>query len=304
MAAQQQNREENGSAPVNMAGKVVLVTGATAGIGKETVRQLARLGATVVGVGRNAPKIEAVQSELRAETGSSRIHFLMADLQQMSDVRRLAADLRSRYDRLDVLVNNAGAIFWEYGETPEGYERTWALNHLSYYLLTSELLDLLKASAPSRVVNTASNAHRGGAIDFEDLNSRKNYGAWRAYNQSKLANILFSNELARRLQGTGVTSNALHPGVVKTEFGATINGPMSVGFNLMKEATAISPEKGSQTTLYLATSPEVAGVTGQHFAKCKPVEPAPQAKDEETARRLWEVTAQMLAPVMAQAPLP
>jgi NAD(P)-dependent dehydrogenase (short-subunit alcohol dehydrogenase family) len=283
----------------NLRGKVVLITGATGGIGKAAAFDLAGMGATLVGVGRSAPKGDLVAQELRAATGNPNIHFLTADLTSMAQVRQLAADLRSRFDRLDVLINNAGAIFWERGETIDGFEQTWALNHLAYFVLTNALTDLLKASAPSRVVNTASNAHRMGAIDFDDLNSRKSYGAWRAYNQSKLANILFSNELALRLAGTGVTSNALHPGVVKTDFGSGVRGPVSVGFNVAKEIGAISPERGAQTTVYLASSPDVEGVTGQHFASCRPVEPAPQAQDMAVARRLWLATEAMLAPVLA-----
>lgn len=297
MGSEQQSA--NHETPQTMAGKVVLITGATGGIGKAAAVDLARMGATLVGVGRSAPKGALVEQDLRIATGNPNIRYLTADLSSMAQVRQVADEFRSRFNRLDVLILNAGAIFWKRGETIDGFENTLALNHLSPFLLTHELLDMLKASAPSRVVVTASNAHRMGAIDFDDLNGEKSYGAWRAYNQSKLANLLFSNELARRLTGAGVTSNALHPGVVKTDFGRGVRGPVSAGFNLMKDATALSPEKGALTTVYVASSPEVEGVTGRHFANCHLVDPAPQAQDQEVALRLWQETERLLQPVLA-----
>ncbi|MGL4651209.1 MAG: SDR family oxidoreductase [Caldilineaceae bacterium] len=286
----------------SMAGKVVLVTGATDGIGKITVRELARLGATVVGVGRNPQKAAAVEQEIRSLYPNADISFQLADLSSMAEVRRVASEFKSKHNRLDVLINNAGAIFFDYGVTEDGYERTFALNHLAYFVLTHELLDLLKASAPSRIVNVSSDAHTAGKINFDDLQhvGYGSGGAFPVYGQSKLANVLFSNELARRLTGTGVTSNALHPGFVRSQFGHS--GPWyitgSMGF--LQGIFAITPEQGAATTLHLATAPEVEGVTGKYFSKSKATTPHARALDEAVARRLWEVSEQLVARVATQ----
>ncbi|CAN5637284.1 hypothetical protein BH24ACT21_BH24ACT21_06280 [soil metagenome] len=203
----------------SMEGKVCLVTGATSGIGKVTAHELAKQGATVVIVGRSRQKVEATVEEINSRTGNQSVEYLLADLSSQKEIRSLAREFKSRYDRLDVLVNNAGAVFAEYGETEDGVERTFAVNHLNYFLLTNLLLDVLEASAPSRIVNVASGAHQGAELDFDDLGAKQNYGFMRAYGRSKLANIMFTYELARRLEGTGVTANALHPGSVATGIG-------------------------------------------------------------------------------------
>lgn len=284
-----------------MAGKVILITGATDGIGKVTALELARGGATVVGVGRSAPKCEATAHEISAATGNPNVAFLVADLSSLHEVRRVAADFQSRYNRLDVLINNAGGIFWSYGETVDGFERTFALNHLAYFVLTMELLDLLRAGAPSRIVNVSSGAHNSGVITFDNL-QRTGYGSadsFAVYSQSKLANVLFSNELARRLAGTGVTSNALHPGFVRTRFGRSGARLLGGGVGLLQQAFAISPEEGAKTTIYLATSPDVEGVTGRYFVKSRAATPHARALDTEAARRLWQVSEELVAQASA-----
>jgi NAD(P)-dependent dehydrogenase (short-subunit alcohol dehydrogenase family) len=284
----------------NLRGKVCLLTGATRGIGRAAADALARSGLTLVLVGRDGPKVEETVRAVRAATGNSQVEGLVADLSLSSEVRRLAKEVHQRYRRLDVLINNAGAIFTRREETAEGREKTLALNHLGYFLLTLELLDLLKASVPSRVVNVASGAHRGMRLDFEDLENRKNYSGLRVYGQSKLMNILFTNELARRLEGTGVTVNALHPGVVSTGFGQNTPGIFSA---LVKLAGPLmrTPEKGAETLVYLATSPEVEGVTGQYFQNSKQSLASPAARNPEAARKLWEASEGLLVPRTAAA---
>ena len=204
----------------SMRNKVCLVTGATSGIGEVTARELAQRGATIILVGRNQQKAEAAVEEIKSRTGNQDIGYLLADLSSQQEIRGLARAFKARHDRLDVLVNNAGAVFSEYGETEDGIERTFAVNHLNYFLLTSLLLDELKAGAPSRIVNVSSGAHQGAELDFDDLGTKQNYGFMKAYGRSKLANVMFTYELARRLEESGVTANALHPGAVATGFGS------------------------------------------------------------------------------------
>lgn len=275
-----------------MENKVCLVTGATNGIGKVTALELARRGATVVLAGRSAAKTDAVVAEIKARSGNDRVEGLVADLSTQAGVHALADAFKARYDRLDVLVNNAGAIFNERRESADGIEMTFALNHLSYFLLTHLLLDVLKASAPARIVNVSSNAHMGSGINFDDLEFKRGYMNFRAYAQSKLANILFTTELARRLQGTGVTANALHPGFVSSGFGRNDGSLMNIGMMLMRPFQ-ISPEKGAETTLYLVTSPEVEGVTGGYFSKRKPARTSSAARDQAAAERLWAISELM-----------
>jgi retinol dehydrogenase 12 len=280
-------------APTDTRAKVCLLTGATRGIGRAAAEALARTGMTLLLVGRDAERVEETVLAVRA-AGPGPIEGLVADLSLRSEVRRLAAEVKKRCPRLDVLVNNAGAIFTRREETKEGTEKTLALNHLGYFLLTLELLDLLKASAPSRVVNVASEAHRGMRLDFQDLENRRRYSGLRVYGQSKLMNILFTAELARRLEGTGVTVNALHPGVVATGFGKNTPGLFS---SLIKLAAPFmtTPQQGAETVVYLATSPEVEGVTGQYFAKSRQSRPSPKAMDVESARKLWEASEVLVA---------
>lgn len=275
-----------------MHGKVCVVTGATNGIGKVTALELAKLGATVVVVGRSADKTAAVVEELKAAS-SGDVRSALADLSVQAQVRALAETLLRDYDRIDVLVNNAGGFFNKRVETEDGIELTFALNHLSYFLLTMLLVDRLRASAPARVVNVSSDAHRTGRINFDDLEGRKRYVGFGAYAQSKLANILFSNALARRLEGTGVTSNALHPGAVATGFGRN-NGGLLGGMFALLAPFMLTPEKGARSSIYLASSPEVEGVTGRYYgSNCKPSTPSAIALDIDTQERLWSISMAM-----------
>jgi NAD(P)-dependent dehydrogenase (short-subunit alcohol dehydrogenase family) len=265
-----------------MNGKVCLITGATDGLGKASARILAERGATVVGVGRNPYKIEAALDYIKLHTDNPNIEMLRADLSSQAQVRALAAEFRAKYDRLDVLMNNAGNMLRPRQESEDGIEMTFALNHLSYFLLTNLLLDMLIDSAPARIVNVSSGIHTSGKIDFDDLGNSR-YVPYDAYADSKLANVLFTYELARRLEGTGVTANVLHPGGVATNIG------IDAGF----QARGVSPEEGAQTQIYLAASPEVEGVTGKYFVRCRAVPSSQASYDEDTAGRLWAVSAQM-----------
>lgn len=281
------------SNPLPMAGKTCLITGATRGIGRVAAVELARQGADVVLVGRDPARAEAAAAEARAVASGGQVSTLVADLSLMSEVRRLAAAFKASHGRLDVLVNNAGAIFERREVTPEGFEKTFALNHLAYFLLTRELGELLVASAPARIVNVASRAHRAGRLDFADLQRTRGYTAWKAYAGSKLANILFTRELARRLAGTGVTANALHPGLVATNFGHDRFGLISLVLRFARPMM-IGEAEGAATTLHLATSPAVADVTGAYFADCAATRLEPQALDDGAARRLWDETERLL----------
>lgn len=287
-----------------VSGKVVLVTGATAGIGKEVARGLAQLGATVVGVGRNAAKCASCEKELRAATGNPAIEYLVADLSLLSQVRTLAENFRSRHRRLDVLVNNAGAFYYTRRVTPEGFEQMFALNHLNYFLLTNLLLDMLRQSAPSRIVNVSSGAHNGNALNWNDLQSGKGFLPFRVYGRTKLANLLFTCELARRLEGTGVTANALHPGFVATDFGHAGNPALTLGMRMIQRVFGISPEEGARTAIHLAASPQVDGVSGRYFIKNQAVDPSSEARNAESARRLWEMSEQMVGMAAAHAEPP
>ena len=278
-----------------MYGKSCMVTGATAGIGQVTARELAQQGATVIVVGRNRGKSEATVNEIKQQTGNANVEFLLADLSVQKDVHQLAEQFKRKHQRLHVLVNNAGAIFLRRQESADGIELTFALNHLNYFLLTNLLLDTLKASAPARIVNVSSRAHqRVAGLNFDDLQSRKWYFAQRVYGQSKLANVLFTYELARRLEGTGVTANALHPGFVATRF-ATNNGWLTQLARPVLDRFALTAEEGAQTMIYLATSPEVEGVTGKYFVKEKAVPSSPVSYDRAAASRLWQISAEMTA---------
>jgi NAD(P)-dependent dehydrogenase (short-subunit alcohol dehydrogenase family) len=274
-----------------MSGKRVLVTGATAGIGFENAKAIAAQGAEVIIVGRSADKTKAVVAELKQETGNQQIDFLLADLSSLEQVRQLATAFLAKYDRLDVLVNNAGAVFTKHEKTVDGFEMTFAMNHLSYFLLTNLLVPALEKAAPSRVVCVASDAHRGATIDFADLQT-ESYSAFKAYGRSKLANILFGRELARRLAAKRITVNTLHPGVVGSNFLAGKPGVWGV-VGKVASVFMLSNADGAKTSVYLATSPEVEGVTGKYFAKCKPITPNGQAQDDAVAAKLWQVSEQL-----------
>jgi NAD(P)-dependent dehydrogenase (short-subunit alcohol dehydrogenase family) len=275
-------------------GKTCLVTGATNGIGKMTAKALAAQGATVVLVGRNAAKTQEVVEEIRSATNNPKVEFLLADLSSQAEVRRLAQEFKARHDTLHVLVNNAGAMYTERQLTVDGIEMTLALNHLAYFLLTNLLLDTIKASAPARIINVSSDAHTGGKLDWDNLQGERQYNGFGAYSRSKLENILFTFELARRLQGTSVTVNALHPGFVGTGFGSNNKGLAMRLFSFAASIVGLSPEKGAETSIYLATAPELEGVTGKYFNNKKIASAQAIANDADTARKLWEVSAQLV----------
>jgi NAD(P)-dependent dehydrogenase (short-subunit alcohol dehydrogenase family) len=277
-----------------MQDRICLITGGTNGIGKSTAQGLARLGATVVIVGRSAQKTGQVVEEIRLATGNQNVDSLLADLSSQQEVRRLAGDFKRKYPQLHVLLNNAGGTFMTRQLSVDGIEMTFALNHLAYFLLTNLLLDTLEASAPARIINVSSNAHSGGKIDFDNLQGERSYSRFGPYGNSKLANILFTTELARRLEGTGVTANALHPGFTSTGFGKNNPGFLMKIMGAVVPLIARSPEKGAATSIYLASSPEVQSITGKYFVDCRVSQPAPQASDSAVARRLWDVSAEMV----------
>jgi len=275
-----------------MSGKVCLVTGATSGIGRVTARELAQMDATVVAVGRNRQKGAETVAEIKRRSANDKVEFMQADLSSQESIRDLARTFTAKYDQLQVLVNNAGGVFSKRETTVDGLEMTFALDHLAYFLLTTLLLPVLERSAPARIINVSSGAQGTGKIDFDDLQGAKRYSGWRAYSQAKLANVLFTYELARRLQGTGVTANCLHPGFVATGFAQNNSGALQA---LIKagQVFAISPEKGAETSVFLASSPLVEGVSGKYFANKKEKKSAKQSYDESAARRLWDVSAQL-----------
>ena len=277
----------------SMTGKTCLITGATAGIGLATAAALARQGATVVGVGRNAAKCAGVQARLRQETGNPAVEYLTADLASLAEVRRLAAEFTAAYPRLDVLVNNVGAFFMGRRLNADGIEMTWALNYLGVCLLTDELLPLLKASAPARIVNVASDMHRSARLNFDDLQGARKFSGMKAYGQSKLAMVIWTYDLARRLAGTGVTANVVHPGFVASDLYRTSFGGKKWLAALIK-LMALSNEKGAATSVYLASSPEVEGVTGQYFTKQQAVRSSSASYDLAATGRLMEITAGMI----------
>lgn len=274
--------------------KTILITGATSGIGRVTALELAKQGATVVMAVRNESRARKTAADTRREAGHDQVDYLIVDFASQAAIRRLAAQFLDRYDRLHVLINNHGKVNVFRRETKDGLEETFAVNHLGYFLLTNLLLERIINSAPARIINVSSNSHHDGRLDFNNLQLQHDYSWHRAYGTSKLANILFTIELAGRLEGTGVTANVLHPGWVATNIGAN-NVPI---FGRLGKAlinlTAMSAEKGAQTTLYLATSPEVANVSGLYFYKSKPGRPSAASQDKEVARRLWQVSEQLV----------
>ena len=278
-----------------MNGKICLVTGATNGIGKATAQALAQMGATVVIVGRNPAKCAAVVSEIKHSSGNDAVEALIADLSIMAQVRHVAEQFKAKYQQLHVLVNNAGGTFFKRQVTAEGFEKTFALNHLNSFLLTNLLLDTLKASAPARIVNVASDAHKGAQLDFDDLQSEKSRFSLTAYGRSKLATVVFSYELARRLSGTGVTANVLHPGLVRTGFASNLGAVPSAVFGFFLRFVGLTPEQGAQTSVYLASSPEVENVSGKYWEKSTVVRSDRAAYDKATWTRLWEVSDTMVA---------
>ena len=275
-----------------MNGKVVLITGGTSGIGKAAAKALAGMGAEVVVTGRNRQKGEGALQEIRSESGNNRVSLLLADLAAQSEVRRLAKEFRASHDRLDVLVNNAGLYKTRLTETPDGIEMTLSVNYLAPFLLTNLLLDLLKKSAPSRVINVSSEAERWGKIDLDDLQSERRYRGFPVYGKSKLANIMFTYELAERLRGTGVTANCMHPGSVNTNMGKNERGVGILLFRAFKPFMR-SPKKGADTLVYLAASPDVQGRTGEYFIDREVATPSKEAYDGTLREQLWEVSEEL-----------
>jgi len=272
-----------------MQGKTVVATGATSGIGAIAVLELARMGARIVFIARDAKRAEATLAKLE-EAAPGRGHRAhIADLSLVAATRRIGDEIAASEPRVDVLINNAGAIFSDRRVTAEGLELTFALNHMAYFTLTGCLRDRLVGSAPARVVSTSSSAHFGAKLDFDDLQCEHGYNAWKAYNRSKLANILFTRELAKRLAGTGVTANCLHPGVVASRFADAAGGWTGRVFPLLKRFM-ISPAKGADTIVYLASSSDVAKVSGEYFAKRKIAARSRAARDDAAAARLWEMS--------------
>jgi NAD(P)-dependent dehydrogenase (short-subunit alcohol dehydrogenase family) len=274
----------------NMNGKVCLVTGATDGIGKVSARVLAELGAKVIIVGRNPEKSAIVLAELRSISGNENIDLLMADLAVMQEVRDLAEQVISRYDRIDVLLNNAGGYFTKHEITSDGLEMTFALNHMSYFLLTNKLMELLKYSAPARIVNVSSDAHYGVDMEFENLNGEQEYKAWKAYQRSKLANVLFTYELLKKVPGN-ITVNCLHPGFVATNFGHNNGGFFGPVLKIAQRISAIDPEEGAKTSIFLCSAPEVKGVSGKYFYKCQPKTSSRESRNMDTGKRLWQISS-------------
>jgi NAD(P)-dependent dehydrogenase (short-subunit alcohol dehydrogenase family) len=286
-----------------MRGKTVVITGATGGIGLEAAVALAREGARVVLVGRNPGKTTAAVGEVRKRSGSATVESLLCDFSSQESIRKLAGDLRARCERIDVLVNNAGAVHPRRTLTGDRIESTFAVNHLGYFLLTSLVTDLLVKSAPARIVNVASVAHYRGTLDFDDLGFERGYQLMKAYSRSKLANVLFTRELARRLSGTGVTVNALHPGAVATGIWSAAPGWVRPVLAVAKRFM-LSPEEGARRIVYLASSPEVAETTGLYFEKDRARKPARLAQDDALASRLWSESARLvgLDPAAARQP--
>ena len=276
-----------------MKGKIVLITGATGGIGLATAKELAKQGATVHFIARDKSKAETSQKEL-ISLGSSSTKFYIADLGSQKSIRAAAAEIHKDLDRIDVLLNNAGGVFSEFKLSADNIEMTIATNHFAYFLLTNLLLDLVLKSDYARIINVSSGSHYQGSMDFESFTKEKGYFIMKAYGQSKLANVLFTKELARRLSGTQVTVNCLHPGMVDTTIGTKgTNGLASFAWTSMAKLFGIPVERGAATSVYLATSPEVKGVTGKYFDKSKEKKPSKEALNEELQKQLWIVSEKL-----------
>jgi NAD(P)-dependent dehydrogenase (short-subunit alcohol dehydrogenase family) len=284
---------------VRLDGRTAVVTGATSGIGTATALGLARMGARVVAVGRSRERAEQTRERIVRESGNREVEIALADFSSLDQVRGLGAEILKRCPQLQLLVDNAGLLQLRRSVTVDGFETTFAVNHLAHFLLTRILLERLIASAPSRIVVVSSEAHRFGELDLDDLQSERGYAAMRVYGRSKSANLLFATALARRLEGTGVTVNSVHPGAVSTRLGqSNLPAPLARVLSLPLRLLLRSPARGAETSLYVATSPELEGVSGRYFADCREKRPAPAAVDPERAERLWRMSEAMcgLAP--------
>src|SRR5215468_904515 len=285
----------------DLQGRVCVLTGATQGIGRAAAEGLLSTGVELVLVSRDATRLETVATDLRLRAPAAKVGVVAGDLSRMLEVRRVAMEIRARHHRVDLLLNNAGAVFSRREVTVEGLEKTFALNHLAYFLLTQELLPVLRESDGARVVNVSSDAHRGARLDFDDLQYEHTpYSAFGAYGRTKLMNILFTREQARRLEGTGITVNAMHPGFVRSGFGRNNPGILRRLIRL-GQAFARTPEHGARTLVYLATSPEVEGVSGKYFHDERESRASAAARDMEVARRLWEVSVRLAGPAAVAA---
>ena len=280
-----------------MRGKTVVITGATSGIGEVAAIALAKEGARIVFTARDKERAQATLEKLRRVNPASGHVVHLTDLSRLSEMRRTAAEIKEE-PAIDVLVNNAGALFNNRIETEDGLEKTFALNHMAYFVLTTLLMPRLKAGA--RIINTASDAHHRAKLDFSDLQSKKSYGGFAVYSKSKLCNVLFTRELARRIGGTGITANSLHPGFVATRFGDQSGGMLSALVRVAKPIGAISPEEGAKTIVYLASSSEVARTSGEYFTKCAPAVPSSEARNDQNARKLWDISAEIAGKVAAR----
>ncbi|MFH0760252.1 MAG: SDR family oxidoreductase [Bacteroidota bacterium] len=276
-----------------MKNKIVLITGSNSGIGKATSIALARLGAHVVMMARNPERGEAARQEVISTSGNDQVDLMLCDLADLESIRRFASEFKEKYDRLDVLINNAGILTGHRQMTADGFEYQIGVNHLGHFLLTNLLIDLLKTSAPSRIVIVSSLGHFAGKIHFKDLFLEKNYNPWKSYFQSKLATILFGYELSRRLNGTGVTVNCLHPGVVRTRFAVNRINDRQNFIMRLSNLINIPPSAGAETSVYLASSPEVEGVTGKYFVKKKARASSKRSYDLTVAEKLWKLSEEL-----------
>lgn len=278
----------------DMNGKVCIVTGSNSGIGKETALALAEMGATVVMAVRDAEKGENARNEILEQTGNTKTDLMICDLASLDSIRQFAKEFTQKYDRLDVLVNNAGCTIHKRQVTNDGFERTLAVNYLGPFLLTHELLPMLKSSAPSRVINLTSGIHSSARVDFDDLQNERKYRAMNAYGAAKLMVVMYTYELARRLEGTGVSVNAVHPGFAATNLGSNTGALRHRIMFKMVRPLQMSAKKGAETSVYVATSPELEGVTGKYFAKSEERPSSELSYDEEAQKRLWVVTEELL----------
>ncbi len=276
-----------------MQGKTVVITGGTSGIGEVAAVELAKKGARIVLVARSRERGEATLAKLKAAAPGAGTAIFYGDLSRLSEMKRLAGEIAAAESRIDVLINNAGALFNTRHVSADGLEMTFATNHMAYFVMTNALLDTILATPGARIVSTASDAHKGAKLDFDDLQSAKSYSGFGVYGRSKLCNILFTRELARRIEGSGITANCLHPGFVATRFGDNSGGIVSVLVRLAKPLGGLTPERGAETIIYLASSPEVANKSGGYYYKSKLATPTKEAQNDADAKRLWDVSAKI-----------